>query len=115
MRDSARNLEDYVLSLHAGGERGVVHYHVQKEETGEYSIDQGDKFTSPIHIVNHYRDHLGGLITKLITPCSRKEGVPLLSYKFVPQRQLTEAAKLAAIKVGVSVSCYQYIYIFEFL
>ena len=96
-------MNDFVLSLHAG-ERGVVHYHIQKEGVGEYSIDQGDKFTSPIHIVNHYKDHLGGLITKLLNPCLRKEGVPLLSYKFVPQRQLTDVAKLAAIKVGVSVS-----------
>lgn len=84
----------------------MVHYHIQKEGVGEYSIDQGDKFSTPIHIVNHYHDHLGGLITKATKPCMRKEGVPLLSYKFVPQRQLTEAAKLAAIKVGVSVSLY---------
>ncbi|KAI6656902.1 Tyrosine-protein kinase SYK-like [Oopsacas minuta] len=101
VRDNARSLEDFVLSLHAGT-RGVVHYHIQKEGAGEYSIDQGDRFSSPIHIVTHYKDHLGGLITKVTKPCLRKEGVPLLSYKFVPQRQLTEAAKLAAIKVGVS-------------
>ena len=103
MRDSARSLDDFVLSLHAG-DRGVVHYHIQKEGIGEYSIDQGDRFTSPIQIVSHYKDHLGGLITKLTNPCLRKEGVPLLSYKFVPQRLLTDVVKLAAIKVGVSVS-----------
>ena len=104
LRDSTTKTGDYALSLCYKGQ--MYHYQIGRHSDGRLSIEDGQRFDSPVDLVQHHMYYQDGLLCKLMTQCNRRAGVKIRGYKDVSYDEMQEALRGVVRSVlNVDVSC----------
>ena len=78
LRERIEETGSYTLSVCFENE--INHYKINRQEDGTVKMDKGNSFIGPVELVNHHKNVLDGLVTKLLIPCDRPAGIQPVFY-----------------------------------